>query len=288
MKQKDLTLSKMLLPAFAIFFIAAFAMYISRGDASYWVNYDLALQEAASNNKRTIVFYYSRWNAQSKLVENSFFGVDTTRKKLENNYILTHIDVTKQENHDLQKRYMVSSAPYIIILNSRGRESHRIRNLLRPEQFQLMIDDPKPSYVDGWDLYEEAKARATTDSTNLAVFIANTDFGINGVNMFIKVDEIRDFIDANFVPTALLFSDESDHEHIIDITGGLHTFETSGFGITSQKVGELYLFSPEGKQLGHIDLSTDMGNQGEFIKQVKSIMSQDIQESKTKESKIGI
>ena len=112
-----------------------FFMVGSEGKVNWVYDYDLALNDAKTENKSLLIYFYTSWCSWCRRLEKDTYSNDEVADFLNNNFICLRIDAGK--NSDLVTLYGISGYPTILFLSPGGKELGRILGYRRPDIFIL-------------------------------------------------------------------------------------------------------------------------------------------------------
>lgn len=110
-----------------------------------WQNFNIQDYETSlKNNERVIIDFYADWCIPCKELDALTFSDKQVIKAMEGfkNY---KVDMTKtsDENETLRKRFNVVGMPTVLIIDSQGKEVHRITGFVNAEEFSSYLKDVK-------------------------------------------------------------------------------------------------------------------------------------------------
>ena len=110
-----------------------------------WQKFSIqAYKSSLNNNERMIVDFYADWCIPCKELDALTFSDESVIKEMERftNY---KVDMTKttDENESLRKRFNVIGMPTVLIIDSKGKETHRLTGFVNADEFLGYINESK-------------------------------------------------------------------------------------------------------------------------------------------------
>jgi len=100
-----------------------------------------ALEESARVNKPVLMKGYTDWCGYCKKLENETFADEAVAKHLNENFVVIKIDMEKGEGPDVKKRFNITGYPTMVILDSKGTETKRLKGFMDAEKFLAGIKE---------------------------------------------------------------------------------------------------------------------------------------------------
>lgn len=100
-----------------------------------------AIEESARVNKPVLMKGYAVWCGACKKLESTTFADEAVVKHLNENFVVIRVDMEKGEGPEVKKRFKISGYPTMVVLDSKGNETKRLKGFMNAEKFLAGIKE---------------------------------------------------------------------------------------------------------------------------------------------------
>ncbi|MEQ9209312.1 MAG: thioredoxin family protein [Pseudomonadales bacterium] len=104
-----------------------------------FLDYDSAIQEAVAIGKPVLLEFGAVWCGACRKLNNQVMADERVREKINDNYIIAHVEWTNEEDRPIFQHFGVEAFPQVLILNADTGRYRRLPITFDPEQFLQLL-----------------------------------------------------------------------------------------------------------------------------------------------------